>query len=189
MNHLRCQLLEFYGPIIGLSAEDYCKELKEQGPDGPREGYRPTDKYFRMMYVRLFLFDAGTARGENMSRFRLVFESAPSGLRDEKALKTAVKVFEFVQGARIRGVGVPDAVVVAGTPITTNQGREFRFLQRTRSDHTGRFEFVVPYATTGTPYNTKPHGQYSIYDGKRLWTVDVSERDIQEGRTIAVPGS
>ncbi|MCK4475990.1 MAG: hypothetical protein KAU16_04620, partial [Methanophagales archaeon] len=58
-----------------------------------------------------------------------------------------VKTFEYVKGARIEGTAPNGSVVEISTDVTTNQGREFVYSQRTTSN--GTYEFIVPYSTEG----------------------------------------
>jgi len=83
----------------------------------------------------------------------------------------AVKIFEYVPGATIRGEGVIEV------PIVTNTGREFTYRQESVNG-----TFVVPYATTGWSGDVKATGQYRIVGTGQ--TFDVTEEDILQGRTI-----
>lgn len=51
---------------------------------------------------------------------------------------------------------------------------------------TGSFEFVVPYATQGTPYDTAPIGPYRLTIDGITRDVHVSEDDVMNGKTIWV---
>lgn len=81
-----------------------------------------------------------------------------------------VKIFEYVPGATIRGEGIIEL------PIVTNTGREFTYRQESVNG-----TFVVPYATGGSG-EVKATGQYRIAGTGQ--TFDVTEEDIQQGRTI-----
>jgi dolichyl-diphosphooligosaccharide--protein glycosyltransferase len=82
-----------------------------------------------------------------------------------------VKIFEYVPGATIRGDGVIEV------PIVTNTGREFTYRQESVNG-----TFVVPYATSGWSGEVKATGQYRIAGTGQAF--DVTEEDIQQGRTI-----
>lgn len=71
-----------------------------------------------------------------------------------------MKVFEYVNGAEIRGEGVIEV------PVVTNTGREFVYRQASEN---GRF--VVPYSTVGNPYDVKTAGNYRIVGGTEEFTV------------------
>ncbi|WP_300235951.1 oligosaccharyl transferase, archaeosortase A system-associated [Methanoculleus sp.] len=83
----------------------------------------------------------------------------------------AVKIFEYVPGATIRGEGIIEV------PVVTNTGREFVYRQESEN---GRF--VVPYATSGWSGEVRTTGPYRIVGTGQ--TFDVTEEDIQQGRTI-----
>jgi len=82
-----------------------------------------------------------------------------------------VKIFEYVPGATIRGEGIIEV------PIVTNTGREFTYRQESVNG-----TFVVPYATSGWSGEVKATGPYRIVGTGQ--TFDVTEEDIQQGRTI-----
>ena len=82
-----------------------------------------------------------------------------------------VKIFEYVPGARIKGEGIIEV------PVTTNTGRTFTYRQESVNG-----EFVVPYATSGWSGEVKTTGPYRIAGTDR--TFNVTEEDIQQGRTI-----
>ncbi|SCL75931.1 oligosaccharyl transferase, archaeosortase A system-associated [Methanoculleus chikugoensis] len=83
----------------------------------------------------------------------------------------AVKIFEYVPGATIRGEGIIEV------PIVTNTGREFTYRQESVNG-----TFVVPYATSGWSGEVKATGQYRIAGTGQ--TFDVTEEDILQGHTI-----
>jgi dolichyl-diphosphooligosaccharide--protein glycosyltransferase len=83
-----------------------------------------------------------------------------------------VKVFEYVRGARIRGTGIIEL------PLVTNTGRTFTYRQESAGG-----EFIVPYSTQGNPYDVRATGPYRIAGS--TMTYEVSEEDIQSGRTVA----
>ena len=85
---------------------------------------------------------AGTVSA--LKHYRLVYESSPDPA-------TSVKIFERVEGAAIPGEGVIEVAVV------TNTGREFVYRQASENG-----TFIVPYATTGNPYDVKTVGGYRI---------------------------
>ncbi|KAF5039725.1 Archaeal glycosylation protein B long peripheral domain protein [anaerobic digester metagenome] len=109
-----------------------------------------------------------------LQHYRLVHET-PGNVygnvgEDGPDLK-AVKIFEYVPGATIRGEGIIEV------PIVTNTGREFTYRQESVNG-----TFVVPYATSGWSGEVKATGQYRIAGTGQ--TFDVTEEDIQQGRTI-----
>ena len=83
----------------------------------------------------------------------------------------AVKVFEYVPGARISGEGIIEV------PVTTNTGRTFTYRQESVNG-----TFVVPYATSRWSGEVKATGEYRIAGTGQ--TFGVTEEDIQQGRII-----
>ena len=108
-----------------------------------------------------------------------------------------VKVFEYVKGARIKGIAPNGSIVGIATSISTNQGREFVYSQIVISN--GSYEFVVPYSTGGpieggtnydvlaTPYIIKA-GQ--IENEKIVWStekeIEIGEGEVMDGETVRV---
>jgi dolichyl-diphosphooligosaccharide--protein glycosyltransferase len=82
-----------------------------------------------------------------------------------------VKVFEYVPGAKIKGDGVIEI------PLVSNTGRQFTYRQESVNG-----EFVVPYSTSGNPYDVKATGKYRIVGTGAEF--DVSEDAVQNGLQI-----
>jgi len=82
-----------------------------------------------------------------------------------------VKIFEYVKGAHIRGTGIIEI------PLVSDTGRNYTYQQESVNG-----EFVVPYSTTGNPYEVKATGKYQIIGiGK---SFDVNESAVMQGMTI-----
>ncbi len=117
-----------------------------------------------------------------LRRFRLVHESdhnASVVMFPESAAVTLpgirmVKIFEYVKGARIAGTGVIEV------PVETNTGRTFIY----RQESTGG-EFIVPYSSSGSPYEVRATGPYHISGTDRYITV--TEDDVINGKTVKSP--
>jgi asparagine N-glycosylation enzyme membrane subunit Stt3 len=115
-----------------------------------------------------------------LSHYRLVHESANNAsvtpFPESKPFVVAgmkvVKVFEVVPGAHIAGQGIIEL------PVVTNTGRTFTY----RQESTGG-EFIVPYSTTGNPYDVRATGPYHIVGTTR--TFNVAEADVLEGKQVA----
>jgi dolichyl-diphosphooligosaccharide--protein glycosyltransferase len=115
-----------------------------------------------------------------LTHYRLVHESIHNAsvtpFPESKPFVVAgmkvVKVFEFVSGAHIAGEGVIEV------PLVTNTGRTFTW----RQESTGG-EFIVPYSTSGNPYDVRATGPYRIVGTTR--TFNVSETDVSEGKQVA----
>ncbi|KUG20568.1 MAG: oligosaccharyl transferase, archaeosortase A system-associated [Methanomicrobiaceae archaeon] len=109
-----------------------------------------------------------------LQHYRLVFESSRnvlSGSGQDAPDIRYVKIFEYVPGARISGEGIIEL------PLVTSTGREFTYRQESVNG-----EFVVPYATSGGPESVTAKGPYRIAGTTMVF--EVSEEDIQQGRTI-----
>jgi oligosaccharyl transferase (archaeosortase A-associated) len=82
-----------------------------------------------------------------------------------------VKIFEYVRGARITGTGVIELAVV------TNTGRTFTYRQESVAG-----QFIVPYSTTGNPYEVHAAGPYHLVGTAR--DIEVSETDVIQGLLV-----
>ena len=105
-----------------------------------------------------------------LDHYRLIYESPSDATAGTVGLKY-VKIFEYVKGAHIRGTGVIDI------PLVTNQGRNFTYRQQSVNG-----EFIVPYATSGSPYPVKAAGPYQI-EGTST-TFEVPESAVENGTVI-----
>jgi len=106
-----------------------------------------------------------------LRHYRLVHESPTNVLNSKVADVKYVKVFEYVKGAHIKGEGIIEV------PVVTNTGRNFTYRQASING-----EFVVPYSTTGNPYDVKTTGKYQISGSNRQY--DVPEAAVMQGLTI-----
>ena len=82
-----------------------------------------------------------------------------------------VKVFEYVNGARIPGEGIIEL------PVVTNTGRAFTYRQESADGM-----FIVPYSTTGNHSEVHATGAYHLVGTDRYFTV--TEDDITGGKTV-----
>ena len=108
-----------------------------------------------------------------------------------------VKIFEYVEGARIEGTAPNGSFIEISTDITTNQGRTFTYsLETTANDS---YEFIVPYSTEGPieggtnfdvsvlPYTIKAghfENETIVWDVEK--EVQIPEEAVMAGRTINV---
>jgi oligosaccharyl transferase (archaeosortase A-associated) len=106
-----------------------------------------------------------------LRHYRLVHES-PSNVFNSKTndLKY-VKVFEYVKGAHIKGEGIIQV------PLISNTGRNFTYRQMSVNG-----EFIVPYSTTGNPYEVKTTGKYRVITSGLEY--DVPESAVMQGTLI-----
>ncbi len=106
-----------------------------------------------------------------LSHYRLVHESPRNVLSSSPPDIKYVKVFEFVPGAKIKGEGIIEI------PLVSNMGRAFVYRQASTNGG-----FIVPYSTTGSPYDVKATGKYHIVGTDRQF--DVSEDAVMTGTQI-----
>ncbi|MBN1133414.1 MAG: oligosaccharyl transferase, archaeosortase A system-associated [Methanosarcinaceae archaeon] len=187
--------------------------------DGDQEGYYqqlqtnqgvqnvPTMKYFNSMEIRLHMLD-----GDGLKHYRMVHESEPYNPSNEPYVQYEnlykqvynmwtgknipvetpsgfIKMFEYVEGAHIKGSAPTGETVTISTTIQTNMARTFTYSQITTSD--GTYEFIVPYSTEGpvsgeTQFDTKPIGPYIISYGNVVNAIGVSETEVLNGGVIEV---
>ncbi|MBP2134428.1 dolichyl-diphosphooligosaccharide--protein glycosyltransferase [Methanomicrobium sp. W14] len=142
---------------------------------GNYQSYVYTPEYYNTMAVRLENLDGSYTKASSeksdvsyspfsppvgvnaLKHFRLVYESPDS---DDN-----VKIFEYVKGYEVAGEGTVEL------NITTNTGREFVYRQKSENG-----TFILPYSTTGNPYDVKADGQYHITGTGEYF--DVSEDEI-----------
>jgi dolichyl-diphosphooligosaccharide--protein glycosyltransferase len=123
--------------------------------------------------------DAPTGNIPALQHYRLVHES-PNGAivimfpgsspKMNPDIKL-IKIFEYVKGAHIPGNGIIEV------PLVTNMGRTFVYRQESQGG-----EFVVPYSTSGNPYDVRASGPYHI-DGTDQY-INVTENDVMQGNRI-----
>ena len=135
----------------------------------------PTDAYYNTTVVRLQYED-----GNGYSHYRLIHESPNSvGTLGGTEIK-AVKIFEYVEGARIAVSGNGNATLTLN--VTTNQNRTFTYTQSAQLN--GTHVFVVPYSTIGMPYGIKTDPAYKVTVGNVTKEIAVSESDVQNGTEL-----
>ena len=163
---------------------------------------RYTPAFFQLIGNRLTLFDGSedtTAEGERapaLAHYRIVFEGDPQtpgtytaeGERVSTPLRISfAKVFERVEGARLRGRTAPLSPVEAEIEIVTNQGRHFLWKASVRADEAGRFTLRVPYSTArARAMEVGAAGPYFLRSSRRRARVMVPERSIREGASLEI---
>ena len=169
---------------------------------GEGKDVRYTPAFFRLVGNRLTLFDgtgnfaAGRAPIPALGHYRLVFE----GSRNTSAVYTPegdgvptppeiayVKIFERVEGARLRGSARPLSRVSASLEGVTNQGRRFTWTTQARADTRGVFEVRVPYATArARAREVGAAGPCVVSVGGRSVPVEIDEPTVRKGRIVEV---
>jgi dolichyl-diphosphooligosaccharide--protein glycosyltransferase len=139
----------------GSVTETGYARLTDSREMSPAEAQAAAGAYAGPGKAAVFGSDSASPAGTvpALKHYRLVYESSPDA-------ETSVKIFEFVDGAVIPGEGVIEVTVV------TNTGREFVYRQQSENG-----TFVVPYSTTGNPYDVKTAGNYRIVGATAEFTA------------------
>jgi dolichyl-diphosphooligosaccharide--protein glycosyltransferase len=106
-----------------------------------------------------------------LMHYRLVHESPNNVFNSNTIDLKYVKVFEYVKGAHIKGEGIIEV------PVISNTGRKFTYRQMSLDG-----EFIVPYSTSGNPYEVKTTGKYRVISTGKEY--DVPESAIMQGAVI-----
>lgn len=101
-----------------------------------------------------------------------MYEEAGTGNETSPPYTQAVKAFEYVKGARLKGDGEIEVT------IQTNLGRTFVYRQQSENG-----SFILPYPTKGSQYPVHTLGPYRMISSGR--TVEVTEQDVLEGKAIS----
>jgi len=106
-----------------------------------------------------------------LSHYRLVHESPTNVFNAKTPDVKYVKVFEYVKGAHIKGEGIIEV------PVISNTGREYTYRQESVNG-----EFIVPYSTSGNPYDVRTTGKYKVISSGKQY--DVPESAVMQGTLI-----
>ncbi|NPE27383.1 oligosaccharyl transferase, archaeosortase A system-associated [Methanococcoides sp. SA1] len=187
---------KFYAMALWtLDTNDYYVPVQtEQGVTNA-----PGERYFNSMEARLHIFD-----GDGLEQYRMVYESPAATATQEKGYKQVynvlhggsipvadtgyVKIFEYVNGATIRGNAPAGETITLSTTIKTLQQRSFTYSQTMISD--GNFEFVVPYSMTGpiegeTNFVVRAEPYTISYENTSV-QIPVTEKAVLEGDVINI---
>ncbi|HEY3422708.1 MAG TPA: oligosaccharyl transferase, archaeosortase A system-associated, partial [Methanocellaceae archaeon] len=94
-----------------------------------------------------------------------------------------VKVFEYVNGAKVTGKAEPNAKVELSLNITAPDG-EKTYYESTTADQHGAYIFTVPYSTSDVSMPVKTGDAYTITSGAASIKVRVPSDAINSGATI-----
>lgn len=170
-----------YGKLASLTTwanEDLSSYMR--GEDyGSQYAVIPRERLFNTTLGRLYFFD-----GAGTGHFRLIYESRT--FLGENPAKSDVKIFEYVPGALIKVRAGPDQKVGALLNMTSNQGRDFIYLNEGKANGDS-FEIRVPYSTVDR-YGCRATTPYMVYSGNeagmKTKNLEVREEDVINGRTI-----
>jgi dolichyl-diphosphooligosaccharide--protein glycosyltransferase len=170
-----------YGKLASLTTwanEDLSSYIREE-EYGAQLLATPKERLYNTTLGKLYLFD-----GAGTGHFRLIYES--KAFVESSPPKSEVKIFEYVPGAVIKVRSGPDQKVGALLNMTSNQRREFIYLNEgvAKGDS---FEIRVPYSTEGR-HGCHAISPYLVYSGNeagaKVKNLDVSEEDVMLGRII-----
>lgn len=180
---------------------------------GNLDGYLNTpknspNKYDNSMIARLHFLDGSKTvikkeldsnsvnlTMESLNYFRLLYESDTSvrifpykNIANEDVAKEikAEKIFEYVKGAKIKGMATPFQEVVISAKIVTNQGRKFIYENSISAKEDGSFEFVLPYSTGKQEQSDVSASEYELKIGNWIRKIKVSEDDVLQGKIIQI---
>ena len=117
-----------------------------------------------------------------MSHFRTIYESKTR--RGTNPPTSTIKISEYVPGAVITGTTQPDTPVGVLLNVTSNQGRMFQYFN-IGIPQGSRYSLRVPYSTEKR-YGTHATDGLMVFSGGRSARVNVSEDDVEKGKTIEV---
>jgi len=170
-----------YGKLASLTTwanEDLSSYIRREDY-GSQFVATPQEKLFNTTLGKLYLFD-----GAGTGHFRLIYESKT--FVGSSPPKSEVKIFEYVPGALIKVRTGSDQKVGALLNMTSNQRREFTYINEGTLNGDS-FEIRVPYSTEGGD-GCHATSQYLVYSGNEagatVKNLEVSEEDIMLGRTI-----
>lgn len=111
--------------------------------------------------------------------------------RHESAMQgriPAAQLYRRVVGARLVGRARPGARVQLYLPLLTNRGRPFAYRAQTMASADGRFELLLPYATTpATRELTGARGPLRLRADGREVRLKVGPIAVERGAVVAVP--
>jgi oligosaccharyl transferase (archaeosortase A-associated) len=163
-----------YSPSSAAQPVAMISTLEQMNPDAAHErmlqfnGANPEGREAAIHGIQL------TSPVEEVSalrHYRLVFEASGQDQGEAPDFSQSVKMFEHVNGARLRGEGIIEV------RVETNLGRVFVYRQESENGY-----FILPYSTNGGVYPVHTLGPYRITGSNR--TIEVSEQDVLEGNTV-----
>jgi len=142
--------------------------------------------------LRLHAQDGRGVKGEPpVDRIRLIAEGPAGGL-PLAAYFTATprnaipyKLFQLVEGALLEIEGETGTPVLATVRVKPPGRRPFLYRVRDQIDASGRARLRIPYSTDAR-LPVRARGPVRVAIGKEVVEVEISERDVLEGRRIQV---
>ena len=170
--------------IVQLAGEDYLSYYTNPATKmelGTKTLIVENDRFRNTVLTKLHVFD-----GDMLGNLRLIYESSTTKTQNPEV--KYVKIFEFVEGAKITGFAAPHQTVYAVTNVISNRGRVFEYHNIAIANETGWYELTVSYSTVDVPYDTRAVTPYLIGTEKSdvVVEVSISEDDVVNGKEIWV---
>jgi dolichyl-diphosphooligosaccharide--protein glycosyltransferase len=137
-------------------------------------------KYYDTIYSRMYYQDGMGGKNKlgnvtnGLERYRLVYDNTGGD---------PVKVFEYVNGARITGKAGAGARVELALNVSAPDG-ERTYYSSTTADQHGAYIFTVPYPTSESSGPVKTADAYTVSSGASSVRVQVSSDAVNNGTTI-----
>ncbi len=120
-----------------------------------------------------------------LAHHRLVYQHVRTA--QGAAERPPYKVFEVVDGARVVGRTTPAATIRAELDVRPSGGRAFEYVATAVADSTGRYEFVLPYASGIERAAVRTGETYRLACGESSLPLPVGEAAVRQGRTLRGP--
>lgn len=180
------QQLKPYAAILGDDRVFYTDERNQ----GLRN---PTEEFFRLISSRLLIADGSLASAnfvvfKQLEGLSLVYESRTTTKMFNFPWEIKrLKIFEYRRGATLVVKGIPGTVVKIAQTIETNQGRRFNYQNAKIIGENGTTSFAVPYKQKAGPDFTGALGPLEITHDSAKRTLQVSNDDVENERTLNIP--
>ena len=160
--------------FAGKDSKDYFKQVNR------------TSVSAKEKLLNTEIFKLHDRNGANLGNLRLVHESNVFNVANNKS--NVVKIFEYVQGAKITGTSSPNKPVNVILYLKSNAGREFKYENKAMADMSGSFEITVPYSTEKTDRGINAISAYKLSVGENITekAIYINEGDVLNGNRIRI---
>lgn len=143
-------------------------------------------------YVQLYYHDGASylvqgAERRAMGSYRLIYESRNGIPVAGPGMLPYYKIFERVQGARLRVVAQQGTSIELCLSLSGGNGRAVMYHDRVEADSKGIAELVVPYSTDRPSGDFTPSGAYTVSVDGKLSRVSVTENEVRNGALLQLP--
>ena len=179
--------IKHFAGMLGVPHNQYYSEVKNASG---KIVDTVNAKGIKLVSLRLFLNDGlpltGISLNENPpENLRLIHES--SGTIDMVGTQkkiSRIKIFERVAGAVLTGNATAGELIKIEIDLSSNRGRNFTWATVVKADVSGTFTATVPYSTTTNNNATSAKSKYKIKTSDTIYTVSVTEHDIENHQYI-----